>query len=108
MGYHSALSGLICRDQNQPPRYKKDMANRIKFSVFRFSFLCYTVHILGNFDSELRSCLLLHIGQTSVTVCAGTDRVREVYLSRSHKVEVRLVVKRQQELGYFLLKYEGN
>ena len=41
------------------------------------------------------------------TVCAGHERKREVYVSASHKMEVRLVVKRQEELGYFMLKYEG-
>lgn len=41
------------------------------------------------------------------TVCAGPERMREVFVSTSHKVEVRLVVKRQQELGYFMLRYEG-
>ena len=37
----------------------------------------------------------------------GHERKREVYVSASNKMEVRLVVKRPDLLGYFLLKYEG-
>ena len=36
-----------------------------------------------------------------------TNARREVYVSASNKMEVRLVVKRPDLLGYFLLKYEG-
>jgi len=43
----------------------------------------------------------------SVTVCAGTKRVRTVHVSSSHLVEVRLLPGNAKTLGYFLLHYQG-
>ena len=43
----------------------------------------------------------------SVTVCAGTKRIRMVYVSSSHVVEVRLLPGNANSTGYFLLHYQG-
>lgn len=42
------------------------------------------------------------------TVCGGKGRIRHVYLSHSHRVEIRLFArKKSSDFPYFMLKYEG-
>ncbi len=43
----------------------------------------------------------------SETICAGTQRQKLIYSSQTNIVEVRLVVNKQDELGHFLIQYEG-
>ena len=45
---------------------------------------------------------------SSVTVCGGERREKEIYLAESHLLEVELPASTGKEpTGYFLLKYEG-
>ena len=49
---------------------------------------------------------------TDITVCGGEPRHKHIYLSDSHKVEVEVMtnglVPDNEDLPYFLLKYEGD
>ena len=71
------------------------------------AFICANHIILSCLCLVIINCLQKVLQKTE-TVCAGHERKREVYVSASNKMEVRLVVKRPDLLGYFLLKYEGN
>jgi hypothetical protein len=46
---------------------------------------------------------------SSVTVCGGDRREKEVYLAESHVIEVEFPVNvgGKEPSGYFLIKYEG-
>ena len=46
-------------------------------------------------------------GGRSVTVCGGESRIRTVYLSLKHKVEVRLISTKNAKPSHFLLHYQG-
>lgn len=44
----------------------------------------------------------------TMTVCADTDRIKEIRLTDSHTVEIRIVTKKRSEKDLsFMLKYEG-
>ncbi len=44
----------------------------------------------------------------SVTICGGKSRIKNIFFSASHKVEVRVLTGTQARLRSFLLEYQGN
>ena len=43
----------------------------------------------------------------TTTVCAGDRRIRNMYVSMGHEVEIRVVVNGSSDEERFLLKYKG-